>query len=101
MKYRWKKHGEEDWDIAHTLYLILDDAKYGFAEINWYPDIEKWELFVSGFVSDDVLEIEREYELLSDAKRAAHTYMTVWWVTGAMQRMNDDEKRQWRGVGAI
>lgn len=99
MKYRWKKHGEEDWDIAHTLYLILDDGQYGFAEINWYPDIEKWELFVSGFVSEEALEIEREYELLSDAKRAAYTYMTVWWVSGAMQRMNDDEKRQWRGLG--
>jgi two-component SAPR family response regulator len=96
MKYRWKKFGEDDYDEGHVLYLILDDGKYEFADISWQFDMERWTVFVAGFVSEETLSIEKHYELLSDAKHDVLTYAKVWWVTGAMQRMNEDEKRQWR-----
>lgn len=100
MKYRWVKRGIE-WEEVWTLFLILDGKKYGFADVNWYFDTEKWELFVSGFVSETALDIEKEYELLSDAKEAALTYAKVWWITGDMQRKDAEEKRQWHEIGTI
>jgi len=99
MRYRWKKTVDKYDDEEWSLYLILDGKKYGFANINWYSDTEEWELFVSGFVCDDVLDIERTYDLLCDAKEAVMNYMTVWWVTGAMQRMHTEERRQWQEFG--
>ena len=101
MKYRWKK-SENAWDDeVWRLYLILDqpeggDMKYLSAMVTWYEHTETWDVFVVGSVSEEAVDIERTYELLCDAKEAVMNYMTVWWVTGAMQRMNDDERRQWR-----
>ena len=96
MKYRWKKHGEEGYDEAYTLNLILDDGKYELGDVTWYTDIERWHVFVSGYVSEDHADVERNYELLCDAKKELLNYMRVWWVSGAFQRMNDSEKYVWR-----
>jgi hypothetical protein len=96
MKYRWKTIRADEYDEAHVLYLILDDGKYEFADISWQFDMERWTVFVAGFVSEQRLDVERPYELLCDAKHDVLTYAKVWWVSGAFQRMNEDEKRQWR-----
>jgi hypothetical protein len=95
MRYRWAKRGNE-WEEMWTLYLILDGKKYGFADVNWYFDMERWGVFVSGFVCEEKAHVERPYELLCDAKNDVLDYAKVWWVSGALQRMNEDEKRQWR-----
>lgn len=97
MKYRWKRRGEEEWDDeTWRLYLILDGKQYVFAILTWYGHIERWDVFVAGFVSEEQVHVEKRYDLLCDAKRDVMDYAKVWWVTGAMQRMNEDEKRQWR-----
>jgi hypothetical protein len=95
MKYRWKKTGEDDYDERWVLYLILDGVQYSCVEILWYSNIAKWSVFVSGFVCEEKVHIERPYELLCDAKSDALTYMKVWVVSGVYQRMNADEKQNW------
>jgi hypothetical protein len=100
MRYRWKTVRADEYDEARILYLILDEGKYEFADISWYHSVERWTVFVNGFVSEQRLDVEEaRYELLSDAKHDVLTYAKVWWVTGAFQRMNEDEKRQWREMG--
>lgn len=99
MRYRWKKDGDE-YDERHVLYLILDGKKYEFASIEWFPDIELWDVFVSGYVSEDMAPPEEQkYKLLCDAKRDVMDYAQVWWVSGVFQRMNADEKEKWWGMG--
>lgn len=100
MKYRWRKHGEDGYDESYVLYLILDGRKYEFADVSWNFNIEKWKVFVSGFVSDDSLDIERPYELLCDAKADVMNYANVWWVSGVFQRMSADEKKGWQELGS-
>jgi hypothetical protein len=99
MKYRWTDYDPYYPDNLLKLHLILDGMKYEAAELCWYEDTERWGLFVSGFVSEDTLDIERaKYDLLSDAKKVALTYMRVWWVTGEMQRMSASELESWRAI---
>lgn len=98
MNYRWRKTGEGDYDESYLLYLILDGKKYEFADVTWYSNTEKWKVFVSGFVSEEKLEIERTYELLCDAKEDVLNYAKVWWISGVYQRMDADERRQWREI---
>ena len=96
MKYRWKKTGEDGHDELWTLYLILDGVKYAFAEITWYDYLEKWSVFVSGFASEEAVHVEKRYQLLCDAKQEVLDYAKVWWVSGVYQRMNAEEKQNWR-----
>lgn len=99
MKYAWKAKGRNDWDETHTLYLILDKKKYPFAEIAWYDTLEKFTLWINGYVSEEALDIERDnYPSVKDAKDMALTYMQVWWVSGAPQRMTEDERRHWQST---
>lgn len=99
MKYRWIDYDELEHGTDWRLYLILDGMKYEAAELRWDEDTELWVLFISGFVSEDTLDIERaKYDLLSDAKKVALTYMRVWWVTGEMQRMSASELESWRAI---
>ena len=101
MRYRWIKRGEDDWDEAHALYLILDGKKYEFGQINWGEVFERWDLFISGFACEETLDIEKErYELLCDAKNILLNYARVWYVTGTFQRMSDDEKKSWWELGS-
>ena len=95
MKYRWKKRGE-DWEEMWSLYLILDGHKYPFAEVNWYESMETWTVFVSGYVCEEAVHVEKRYAYLCDAKADVMDYAKVWWVSGALNRMNEDELRQWR-----
>ena len=100
MKYRWKKTMDKYDDEEWSLYLILDGKKYEFADVTWYPDSERWSVFVSGFVSEVTIEIETVlYELLCDAKTDVLNYAKVWWVSGVYQRKDDDEKLQWQEIG--
>lgn len=98
MKYRWKKRGEDGYDEQWTLYLILDGKLYPAVEISWYDSIEQWSVFVSGFVCDETVHIEKRYELLCDAKKDALDYMRVWLVSGVYQRMSADERKSWHEV---
>lgn len=95
MKYRWKKTGEDGYDERWVLYLILDDVQYPCVEILWYGNIDKWSVFVSGYVCEEKVHIEKFYELLCDAKADALNYMKVWFVSGVYQRMNAEEKNAW------
>ena len=100
MKYRWKKESNIDSEESWCLYLILDGKKYEFASIDWYPDIEQWDVFVTGYVSEDMTPPEEQkYDLLCNAKNDVLTYAQVWWVSGVFQRMNTDEKEKWWGMG--
>jgi len=100
VKYRWKRRGEDGWDESYMLYLILDGRKYAFAVITWLPDLEKWDVFVSGYVCEEEAHVERDYyALLCDAKREVLDYAKVWFVSGVMQRMNADERDWWLGAG--
>jgi hypothetical protein len=99
MKYAWKVTGRNEWDETHTLYLILDKKKYPFAEIVRHDSFGKYSLWVNGWVSEETLDIERaRYNELKDAKDTAFTYMQVWWVSGAFQRMNDEERKHWQST---
>lgn len=97
MRYRWKRNrgDENEW----RMYLILDGTHYEALEVIWYDDRERWKVYVSGFVCEDVLDLERTYfELLSDAKKAALNFMRVWWVSGVMQRMPEKELDNWKSI---
>ena len=95
MKYRWKKTGEDEYDERWVLYLILDGVQYPCVEVLWYSDREVWSVFVSGFVCEEKVHIEKHYELLCDAKADALTYIKVWWVTGEANRMTEGERNAW------
>ena len=95
MRYRWKKI-----DNGHTetwvLFLILDGKKHSAVEVSWHEHVEKWIVFVSGYVSEDTTHVEdTRYDLLCDAKREVMDYMQVWWVSGAFQRLSDKERDNW------
>lgn len=96
MKYRWKKSTDAWDDEAWILYLILDGKKYEFAVLTWYENTETWDVYIAGYVCEDRAHVEKPYELLCDAKRDVMDYATVWWVSGAMHRKDEDELRQWR-----
>jgi len=99
MNYAWKTKGRNEWDETHTLYLRLDKKKYPFAEIVWHDSFEKFTMWINGWVSEETLDIERDrYNELKDAKDTAFTYMQVWWVSGAFQRMNDEERKHWQST---
>lgn len=99
MNYAWKTNGRNEWDETHTLYLILDKKKYSFAEIAWNDTLRNYTLWINAYVSEEALDIERaNYSALKDAKDTTFTYMQVWWVSGAFQRMNDDERRHWQAT---
>lgn len=95
MRYRWKKNVDPWDDEVWRLYLILDGKKYPFAILTWYEHTETWDVFIVGYVSEEQVHVERPYELLCDAKRDVMDYAKVWWVTGAVNRMNADELRWW------
>ena len=96
MRYRWKKSTDQWDDDTWKLYLILDGKKYVFAILTWYEHIEKWEVFVAGFVCEQQVHVEKPYDLLCDAKRDVMDYAKVWFVSGVYQGMNADELRHWR-----
>lgn len=96
MRYRWKKTGEDGYDEMYSLYLILDGHKYSFAEVAWNFNIEKWKVFVSGFASEETVHVEKTYSLLCDAKQEVLDYAKVWFISGAYQRMNADERKSWQ-----
>lgn len=98
MKYRWKKTGEAGYDEMWRLYLILDDQRYPAVEITWYAHLKKWNVFVSGYVSDEKVHVEQMYQYLRDAKEDAMNYMKVWWVSGALQRMSAEDRWHWLQV---
>ena len=96
MRYRWKKSTDRWDDDTWNLYLILDGKKHLFAVVTWYEHTEEWEVFIAGFVCEESVHVEKPYKLLCDAKADVMDYMKVWWISGALNRMNADELRQWR-----
>lgn len=93
MKYRWK---EVEDDVQYELRLLIDGVTYVVASVERRYGGYPWVAYVSGFVDQGQTPVEGVcWDDLYEAKQEVLTFIKVWWVTGAFQRLSDTERETW------